>query len=53
MSSFWVSIQNYGLIEQLSLYIKLKNFQIDSITTSKLQHKVHLRPGSTDNRVFK
>jgi len=53
MSSFWGSIRNYGLIEGLSLYIKLKNSQIDSIVTSKLQHKVHLRPGSTDNCVFK
>lgn len=53
MSSFWGSIKNFGLIEGLSLYIKLKNFQRDSITTSKLPHKIHLRPGSTDNCVFK
>lgn len=53
MSSFLGSIRNYGLVEGLSLYLKLKNFQIDSITTSKLPYKVHLRPGSTDNCVFK
>lgn len=53
MSSFLGSIKNFGMIEGLSLYTKLKNFQIESITTSKLQHKVHLRPGSTDNCVFK
>ncbi len=53
MSNFWGSIRHYGLVEGLSLYIKLKNFQRDFITTSKLPHKVHLRPGSTDNCVFK
>ncbi len=47
------SLKNYGLVEGLSLYLKLKNFKIDSIETSKLPHKVHLRPGSTDNCVFK
>ena len=47
------SIKHYGLVEGLSLYLKLKNFQIDTITTSKLDHEVHLRPGSTDNCVFK
>lgn len=47
------SLRNYGLIEGLSLYLKLKNFQIDSIKTSKLEHKVYLRPGSVDNCVFK
>lgn len=53
MDNFFGSIRNYGLAEGLSLYIKLKNFQIDSITTSKLKYKVHLRPGSVDNCVFK
>jgi FkbM family methyltransferase len=53
MDNFFGSLKNYGLVEGISLYFKLKNFQIDSITTSKLQYKVHLRPGSTDNCVFK
>ena len=53
MDNFFGSLRNYGLVEGLSLYLKLKNFQIDSISTSKLKHKVYLRPGSTDNCVFK
>lgn len=53
MHNLFGSIRNYGLLEGLSLYIQLKNFQIDGIETSKLQYKVHLRPGSTDNCVFK
>jgi len=53
VDNFVGSIVNYGLVEGLSLYLKLKNFQIDLISTSKLQHTVYLRPGSTDNCVFK
>lgn len=53
MDNFIGSLRNYGLIEGISLYIKLKNFQRDSISTSQLKHEVHLRPGSVDNCVFK
>lgn len=53
MDNFIGSLRHYGLVEGLSLYLKLKNFQIDSIKTSKLLHEVYLRPGSTDNCVFK
>jgi FkbM family methyltransferase len=47
------SLRNFGWKEGLMLYLKLKNFQRDHITISTLPHKVHLRPGSTDNCVFK
>jgi FkbM family methyltransferase len=47
------SLRNFGWREGLILYLKLKNFQRDHITISSLPHKVHLRPGSTDNCVFK
>jgi FkbM family methyltransferase len=47
------SIRNFGVLEGLTLYFKLKNFQRSQIETSTLEHPVHLRPGSTDNCVFK
>ena len=53
MDNLLGSLRNFGGIEGLKLYLKLKNFQRDHITISSLPHKVHLRPGSTDNCVFK
>ncbi len=53
MDNLLGSLRNFGWKEGLMLYLKLKNFQRDHITISTLPHKVHLRPGSTDNCVFK
>ena len=53
MDNLLGSLSHYGLVEGLSLYIKLKSRQIDSISTSKLPHTVYMRPGSTDRCVFK
>lgn len=53
MDNFIGAVKHYGVKEGISLYFKLKDFQIDSILTSKLTHEVHLRPGSTDICVFK
>jgi len=54
MSNFWGSIRNYGVGEGLSLYFNLKfGSGLDSISTSKLPHKVHFRPGTMDYLIFK
>lgn len=47
------SIKEYGLLEGLSIYLRLKNFQLDHIQVSNLNKPVHFRPGSTDICVFK
>lgn len=53
MDNFFGSLKNYGLVEGLSVYLKMKNRQRDKIIVPKLRTEVHLRPHSTDRCVFK